>query len=536
MDQFLELARSTVCISRIKQTIEVLCRHDRYQVSHGIVAAAQDLAEALQVRENITATLTTLDADYGGAWDFGMPPSWTPLEAMIELPDGEVFSLAKHPLLLATNSSDLERQDLKVVAYEPGNWLGDGDVLALVDPEDLNLTQLMRDGVAVFATRASFMPNAAGASARGRVELGADSKMTGFSLDRHQFDTLRKLSKQQQKIRAVVKIDHTAKLPLLSWNIPGALPEEVWVMAHMCHQKPGANDNASGVAGLVEVTRCCTEIARDVPAEHRGTIRFFTGPEFTGISAFLEKSIQQRSGFTGPSCVINLDMIGQDSAKNGGMFRVERCPQASRSSLTAVAQRMIADVFDHDGHEWTPMAFKGYSDNSIFAAGPLSCPTVQFCHDKDIYNHTSEDRPERLSFEKIAAVSAAAAATALVMAVQTDLAKEYRLGLFDAWAMDQPNGFAKIVFDAKRQNGFLKGPLNLRGLLQHVTPESRQAYVEALSANKETYAALLNSIIYADQGLSTADAIDAAASCLGKVFCEDTIALLTQIVEQIRRH
>ncbi len=536
LEKILDLAKSIVCQDKIHRTIEVLCRHDRYQASHGIVAAVQDLAEILRFNEDVTPTLTTLDVDHSGAWDFGMPPSWTPIVASLELPNGEMFSLAQHPLLIATNSKEFARQSLRVMAYEPGKWTGKKGRLALVEPCDFDLGRLVHDGVTVFATRVPFMSDEAGDDARGRLELAAETNLTGFSLDRHQFDALQKLSDQRLNIAATVKIDNSAKLPLLSWEVPGAFPGEIWVMAHICHQKPGANDNASGVAGLVEVTRCCSAFAQQVPAEQRRTIRFFTGPEFTGIAAFLENSIAKSPNFKGPKCVINLDMIGQDTVGNGGVFRVERCPKAAHSNLTAVAEKMVADTFHGDGHEWSAMAFKGYSDNSIFAGGPMSCPTVQFCHDKDIYNHTSEDRADRLSYEKLATVSAAAAATTLVMAMQTDAATEYRKGVFDTWAADQSDRIVRPVPATKPQVRFLNSPLNLRGLLQGVDPRTRQTYFDMLSQNKETYAAVLNTIIYADEGRTTADAIEAAAASLDRRFCDEMIRLLSEIVEQIRTH
>ena len=48
----------------------------------------------------------------------------------------------------------------------------------------------------------------------------------------------------------------TTRRFLRSWTtLPGTLPGEVLVTGHLCHPQPGANDNASGAAAVLETAR-----------------------------------------------------------------------------------------------------------------------------------------------------------------------------------------------------------------------------------------------------------------------------------------
>ncbi|MHA1353716.1 MAG: DUF4910 domain-containing protein, partial [Candidatus Heimdallarchaeota archaeon] len=64
--------------------------------------------------------------------------------------------------------------------------------------------------------------------------------------------------------------------------------QEVLAVAHLCHPKPGAVDNASGCGTLIEVARTLEKLIVDGTIEQpkRG-IRFLLMAEFTGTFCYL---------------------------------------------------------------------------------------------------------------------------------------------------------------------------------------------------------------------------------------------------------
>ena len=62
--------------------------------------------------------------------------------------------------------------------------------------------------------------------------------------------------------------------------------EEIVFSCHLCHQKPGANDNASGAAAILEAARALNALIRRGEIERpRRTIRFIWPPEINGTLA-----------------------------------------------------------------------------------------------------------------------------------------------------------------------------------------------------------------------------------------------------------
>jgi hypothetical protein len=111
---------------------------------------------------------------------------------------------------------------------------------------------------------------------------------------------------------------------MLIAEIPGTtLPgERVVIAAHV--QEPGANDNASGSATLAELAAAMRRAILDgtLPAPAR-TITFLWIDEISGSRQWLKDFADQAKGV---KWMFSLDMTGEDVAKTGGSFLVERWP------------------------------------------------------------------------------------------------------------------------------------------------------------------------------------------------------------------
>src|SRR5260370_19422230 len=95
------------------------------------------------------------------------------------------------------------------------------------------------------------------------------------------------------RLHAVVKAgQHPGNYEVVTATISGAdaklKDEEIVFSCHLDHQRPGANDNASGCATILEVARTLQQlIAEGKLARPVRTMRFIGPPEIEGTVALL---------------------------------------------------------------------------------------------------------------------------------------------------------------------------------------------------------------------------------------------------------
>lgn len=164
--------------------------------------------------------------------------------------------------------------------------------------------------------------------AEGSIPYDTTKKSFGLQISRRTTEELlAMMSYQQVKVRIQIQTSFAlTPIKTLIAEIPGtSRPDErIVLVAHLDHYKPGANDNASGSATLLEILRSVSmgiekgEIER--PAR---TLTFLWVDEYRG-TGFWMKSHEQ--ALTKIQAAFVLDMVGGDPEKTGGVFRVERMP------------------------------------------------------------------------------------------------------------------------------------------------------------------------------------------------------------------
>ncbi|HVS01906.1 MAG TPA: M28 family peptidase, partial [Thermoanaerobaculia bacterium] len=126
---------------------------------------------------------------------------------------------------------------------------------------------------------------------------------------------------------------------IVSAAIPGGDParrhEEIAFSCHLDHPRPGANDNASGCAAILEAARAMAALVADgrLPRPAR-TLRFYWPAEIEGTLALLadRPEVAERT-----LAVIHMDMVGGDPAATKAVFHVTRSPASLPSVSDAVA-------------------------------------------------------------------------------------------------------------------------------------------------------------------------------------------------------
>jgi aminopeptidase YwaD len=223
-------------------------------------------------------------------------------------------------------------------------------------------------------------------------------------------------------------------------EIPGALkPQERIVMvAHI--QEPGANDDASGCGTLLALAVALQKAiaAKALPPPGR-TLTFIWGDENRGSRAWLTAHPAPAKGV---QYMFSMDMTGEDTAKTGGTFLIEK--QADPSAVWArpsdshsawgsspVKPEELKGSLLNDVHlaiclrrakdtGWVVKTnpYEGGSDHTEFKNAGI--PSLLNWHFTDRFYHTNLDRPDKVSAAEMVNVGVATATSAWFLASATE--------------------------------------------------------------------------------------------------------------------
>jgi aminopeptidase YwaD len=237
------------------------------------------------------------------------------------------------------------------------------------------------------------------------------SKRLGWELKR------RLRNGEKVVLRADIQSELSAgEYEIVEGTIPGRdWPEqEVWFIAHLDHARPGANDNASGSAAILECARAFRELIDSGawPGPRR-TLRFLWVPEIYGTYAYL---VSHPRRVRRAVAVINLDMVGENQALCGSEFQVTRTPDSVPSYINDILSAGLELLLGNPllpGHEaegkssltsatgthdpWRAglVPYSGGSDHEVFLGGGLQVPATMFGSWPDYFYHTNQDTPDK---------------------------------------------------------------------------------------------------------------------------------------------
>ncbi len=231
-------------------------------------------------------------------------------------------------------------------------------------------------------------------------------------------------------------------------EIPGTVvpQERIILVSHSDNAKPGANNNASGVATHAELAAAIAGgIAGGTLDPPARTLTFLFGPEREGTCLWME-TVGDAIGEV--IAAINADMTGANVAVTGGIYRLERSPDPSVISPRPEAYTAPDDVHDsgypirdfgiahYPGHflnqlMWEAVSerarrvdwplkfepFEGGSDHDVLL--PAGVPTAVSWHWVDHFIGTNLDTPDKVSAQEMENVALSHGMTALLMASAT---------------------------------------------------------------------------------------------------------------------
>ncbi len=200
---------------------------------------------------------------------------------------------------------------------------------------------------------------------------------------------------------------------------PKLKEEEIAFTCHLDHQRPGANDNASGSMTILEIARTMSKLIHEGKlGRPKRTLRFIWSPEIEGTISLLNQRPEYASRI---KAVIHMDMVGGGQVTKS-IFHVAGPP---KSLATFVSD--IGETFGNYVNEQSDAFASGYpytyafvsqeggkeplqavlgqfhmgSDHDVYNEGSFRIPCI-YMHDwPDRYIHTNYDLPANIDPTKL---------------------------------------------------------------------------------------------------------------------------------------
>src|SRR5438105_2216781 len=309
-----------------KRNLEVIATSHRQRGSQGFHAAAELVAERVRAYGLSDVEIFEFPAD--GKIFYGTQrsrPAWdAELGELSELrhrgllskdrkipAEGEqtirLCDYASEPVVLAEDS---ESAEVTADLVDVGEGTKESDyagkdvkgriVLVSAQPgavEDLAVGKLGAVGIVSYAQnqKTAWWGEDENLIRWGHLETFSPNKTFAFMVSLKMAGRMRERLTHGEKItlHAVVKAgQHPGGYEVVTATIPGAdaklKGEEIAFSCHLDHQRPGANDNASGCVTILEVARTLQKLIDEKKLERPArTTRFFFPPEIEGTMALL---------------------------------------------------------------------------------------------------------------------------------------------------------------------------------------------------------------------------------------------------------
>src|SRR6267154_1870539 len=472
-----------------KWNLEGIARFHRQRGSRGFHEAAELVAERLRSYGLSDVAILQFPADgkifYGTqrsrpGWDAEVGELWEVKEVKEVKeakdknesgnwqPAQKMASYEAQPIVLAEDS---ESADVKADLVDVGAGTKESDytgkdvkgkiVLVSAQPgavQDLAVGKFEAAGIVSYAQnqKTAWSGEDENLIRWGHLETFSANKTFAFMVSLKTAREMRERPARGEKIRlhAVVKAgQHAGNYEVVTATIPGADPklkeEEIAFSCHLDHQRPGANDNASGCVTILEVARTLQKlISEGKLARPARTIRFIFPPEIEGTLALLNGRAQviaeldpvDSKGEVIPGAdkvqtpislslefpkkikaVVHMDMVG-GGPETKAVFHVTRGPMSLPSFVHDVAWAFAEFVNEESykfaatgkaeypfvasegGKEPLRAEYSAYttgSDHDVYQDSSFGIPAIYLNDWPDRYIHTNLDTPANIDPTKL---------------------------------------------------------------------------------------------------------------------------------------
>jgi len=429
-----------------KRNLEALARLHRQRGSAGFHAAAELVEERARAYGLRDVAILQFPAD--GKVFYGTQrsrPGWDAEEGELEevkeqSPETpvKIASYRAMPIVLAEDS---ESADVTAELVDVGEGTKEADyagkkvkgkiVLTSAQPgavQDLAVGKFGAVGIVSYAQnqRTAWWGEDENLIRWGHLETFSPNKTFGFMVSLKTARGLRERLAHGNVIRlhALVKAgQHASNYEVVTATIPGADPklkeEEIAFSCHLDHQRPGANDNASGCVTILEVARTLQKlISEEKLARPARTLRFIWPPEIEGTLALLNGKPEFARRI---KAAIHMDMVGGGPATKA-VFHVTHGPMSLPSFVHDVAWAFAEFVNEESykfaatgsaeyplvapegGKEPLQAQFGDYtmgSDHDVYQDSSFGIPAIYMNDWPDRYIHTNFDSAANIDPTKL---------------------------------------------------------------------------------------------------------------------------------------
>jgi hypothetical protein len=445
-----------------KRNLEGVVRFHRQRGSQGFHSAAELIAERARACGLTDVAILQFPAD--GKMYYGTQRSRPPWDVefaeLWEMQNGNAtIKMASYDSEPVTLAEDSESAGVTADLVDVGDGTKESDyagkdvkgkiILAAAQPgavQDLAIGKFGATGIISYAQN---QPTAWSGEDEnlirwGHLETFSPNKTFGFMVSLKTARALRKrLSAGEQiKLHATVKAgQHPGYTEVVTATIPGADPklkdEEIAFSCHLDHQRPGANDNASGCVTILEVARTLQKLINEGKLHRPArTLRFIWPPEIEGTLTLLNAKPEFAQRI---KAVIHMDMVG-GAPVTKSVFHVTRGPlslpsfvhdvgwafgefvneQSYKFASTGAAEFPL--VAPEGGKEPLLAMDDNYtmgSDHDVYQDSSFKIPAIYLNDWPDRYIHTNFDTSANIDPTKLKRAAFIGAASGYFLATMT---------------------------------------------------------------------------------------------------------------------
>jgi hypothetical protein len=426
-----------------KRNLEGLARFHRQRGSQGFHAAAELIAERARAYGLSNVQILQFPAD--GKIFYGTQKArqaWDAEEGELsELKNGselKIASFAAEPIVLAEDS---ESANITADLVDVGDGTRESDysgkdvkgriVLVAAAAGEAQHIAVGRFNAAGIISYAQNQTTAWSGENDNLVRWGhlqsySPDKTFAFMVSLKTARALQDRLKRGENIKLHAQVtagQHAASYELVTATIEGADPKlkdsEIAFSCHLDHQRPGANDNASGCVTILEVARTLQKLINDgkLPRPAR-TLRFIWPPEVEGTVTLLNAKPEFAKRI---KTAIHMDMVG-GGPDTKAVFHVTRGPMSLPSFVHDVAWAFASWVNSESyrfaagqtasypmiapegGREPLRAEYSAYtmgSDHDVYQDSGFGIPSIYLNDWPDRYIHTNFDTAANIDPTKL---------------------------------------------------------------------------------------------------------------------------------------
>ena len=457
-DKEISALASEISGESAKRTVEGLSRQHRMRGSRGYHAAAEQVVAELKRSGLDDAHIETFPADgkifYGTqrsrpAWNAEFAELWE-----VGADGARITRLASWDAAPITLAQDSANADVTAEVIDVGTGMSESDYAARDVKGKLVLTSSQPGAIAELAVgkfgAAGILSYAQNQHTAwygedenlirwGHLETFAPVRTFAFMLSPKTARGLQARLAKGETIRmhALVRAGQenaAYEIPTATIRGTDLAAQEIVYSCHLDHPRPGANDNASGCATILEVARTLSKLIREERlARPRRTIRFVWPPEIEGTLALLNGRPEIASHI---KAAIHLDMVG-GGPETKAIFHVTRGPASQPSFIYDIAQSLgelvnaqSAQFASTGTARWPLVAPDGGkeallammsplslgSDHEVYSDSSFGIPAIYLNDWPDRYIHTNRDVAANIDSTKLARAAFIAAGSGYVLA------------------------------------------------------------------------------------------------------------------------